>query len=138
MKKDFVHPGEKKAAIYQWVVYEDGKIDVLGDYTKFGHNDENPDYPDGVAFKIYLNGEVLKEEDVPVLQGDGNDSKVDFMLIELEVKRGDILSFVIGAKGNISYDAGSFVKTFLLIQLLSHLSVDQKIDLNNRINPLSG
>lgn len=106
MKKDFVHPGEKKAAIYQWIVYEDGKIDVLGDYTKFGHNDENPDYPDGVSLKIYLNGEVLKEEDVPVLQGDGNDSKVDFMLTELEVKRGDILSFVIGAKGNISYDAG--------------------------------
>ncbi len=106
MKKDFVHPGEKKAAIYQWVVYEDGLIDVLGDYTKFGHNDQNPSYPDGVQLSIYLNGEKLDAKDVEVKQGDGNDTKADFMFTKLEVKRGDKLSFVISAKNNISYDAG--------------------------------
>ncbi|WP_022764111.1 hypothetical protein [Butyrivibrio sp. XPD2006] len=106
MKKDFVHPGEKKAAIYQWVVYEDGQIDVLGDYTKFGHNDENPDYPDGVKFGVYLNDENLQSEEVHVLKGDGNDNKITFMFDKLEVKRGDKLSFVIDAGSNISFDAG--------------------------------
>ncbi|WP_026520470.1 hypothetical protein [Butyrivibrio sp. FCS006] len=106
MKKDFVHPGEKKAAIYQWVVYEDGQIDVLGDYTKFGHNDENPDYPDGVKFSIFLGDEELEATDVAAFAGDGNDNKVSFMLNKIDVKRGDKLSFVIDAGSNISFDAG--------------------------------
>ena len=106
MKKDFVHPGEKKAAIYQWVVYEDGKIDVLGDYTKFGQTDANPDYPDGVGLKVFLNEELLEEKDIAVLQGDGNDNKADFMFTQLDVRRGDKLSFVIDGKNNIAYDAG--------------------------------
>ena len=106
IKKDFVHPGEKKDAIYQWVVYEDGKIDILSDFTKFGHNDANPDYPDGVLVTVLLNEEVLEQKDVEVFQGDGNDNKVDIMLTELDVKRGDKLSFVIGSKGNTAYDAG--------------------------------
>ena len=106
MKKDYVHPGENKSALYQWVVYEDGQIDVLGDYTKFGHNDGNPDYPDGVDLKIYLNDENLYSQKVEAFEGDGNDNKVDFMFSHLDVNRGDKLSFVIGAGENIAWDAG--------------------------------
>ncbi|WP_026650789.1 hypothetical protein [Butyrivibrio proteoclasticus] len=106
MKKDYVHPGEKKSAIYQWVVYEDGNIDILGDYTKFGQNDANPDYPDGVKVSVYLNNEPLKSEDVAVYRGDGNDNKAEFFFTNLEVKRGDIVSFVIDRRSNAAYDAG--------------------------------
>ncbi|WP_026654302.1 methyl-accepting chemotaxis protein [Butyrivibrio sp. AE3003] len=82
------------------------KIDVLGDYTKFGQTDANPDYPDGVGLKVFLNEELLEEKDIAVLQGDGNDNKADFMFTQLDVRRGDKLSFVIDGKNNIAYDAG--------------------------------
>lgn len=106
MKKDYVHPGEKMAAIYQWVVYEDGKVDILGDYTKFGQNDANPDYPDGVEVKIYHNDELLKSQEVEAFIGDGNDNRMEFMFTDLEVRRGDTISFAIDARSNMAYDAG--------------------------------
>lgn len=106
MKKDYVHPAKDAAAIYQWTVAEDGKIDVMGNYLKFGQNDQNPSWPDGVLLKIYKGDELLVEKDVEVFAGDGNDNKVDFMLTDMEVKKGDKLSFVIDAKSNNAYDAG--------------------------------
>ena len=106
MKKDYVHPGKDKAAIYQWLAYEDGKIDIIGNYVKFGQNDSNPDYPDGVRFLLYKNNDVLLDENVDVFAGDGNDNKLEFMLTELEVARGDKISFVIDAKENNAWDAG--------------------------------
>ncbi|SHJ00217.1 hypothetical protein [Pseudobutyrivibrio xylanivorans] len=106
MKKDYVHPAKDAAAIYQWVVYEDGKIDVLGNYVKYGQNDGNPSWPDGVKVLVYVNDTVLVTEDVEVFQGDGNDNSVNFMLEGLNVSRGDKISFVIDAKDNNAWDAG--------------------------------
>lgn len=106
MKKDYVHPGKDKAAIYQWVAYEDGKIDIIADYVKFGQNDPNPDLPDGVKVSVYKNNDVLLEQDVEAFRGDGNDNKLEIMLTKLEVARGDKISFVIDAKANNAWDAG--------------------------------
>ena len=75
-------------------------------FIQFGHNDENPDYPDGVKLSIFLGEEELKAVDVAAFEGDGNDNKVSFMMDKLDVKRGDKLSFVIDAGNNISFDAG--------------------------------
>ncbi len=106
MKKDYVHPGSVQNPIYQWVVKDDGTLDVKGSYTKFGHNDSNPDYPDGVTLVIYQNGDELFNQNIKALQGDGNDNKVDFLFKDLEVKSGDIFSFQIKPNGNNAYDAG--------------------------------
>ena len=106
MKKDYVHPGKDKAAIYQWVAYEDGKIDIIADYVKFGQNDPNPNLPDGVKVSVYKNNDVLLEQDVEAFRGDGNDNKLEIMLTKLEVARGDKISFVIDAKANNAWDAG--------------------------------
>ncbi len=106
IKKDYVHPGKDGAAIYQWVAYSDGKIDILGDYVKFGQNDSNPSYPDGTKIQIYINDKLLTEQYVAVFAGDGNDNKIDFMFTKQDIHRGDKVSFVISAKGNNAYDAG--------------------------------
>ncbi|MBE5920713.1 MAG: hypothetical protein E7272_12850 [Pseudobutyrivibrio ruminis] len=106
MKKDYVHPGKDKAAIYQWVAYEDGKIDIIADYVKFGQNDSNPNYPDGVKVSVYKNNDILLEQDVEAFRGDGNDNKLEIMLTKLDVVRGDKISFVIDAKSNNAWDAG--------------------------------
>ena len=106
MKKDYVHPAKDAAAIYQWVVYEDGKIDVLGNYVKYGQNDGNPSWPDGVKVLVYVNDTVVVTEDVEALRGDGNDNSVNFMLEGVNVSRGDKISFVIDAKDNNAWDAG--------------------------------
>ncbi len=106
MKKDYVHPGKDKPAMYQWVAYEDGKIDIIADYVKFGQNDSNPNYPDGVKVSVYKNNDILLEQDVEAFRGDGNDNKLEIMLTKLDVVRGDKISFVIDAKSNNAWDAG--------------------------------
>lgn len=106
IKKDYVHPGKEAAAIYQWVAYSDGKIDILGDYVKFGQTDEDPSHPDGVKVQIYINDKLLGEENVDVLQGDGNDNMIDFMYTKQSIHRGDKVSFMIHAKDNNAFDAG--------------------------------
>ena len=106
MKKDYVHPGKDKAAIYQWVAYDSGKIDIIGSYVKYGQNDANPSYPDGVKISVFHNNELCFTEDVEAFAGDGNDNKIDFLCNNMEVVAGDIISFVIDAKGNNAYDAG--------------------------------
>ncbi|MBR6378188.1 MAG: FIVAR domain-containing protein, partial [Oscillospiraceae bacterium] len=106
MKKDYVHPGATQDAIYQWIAAEDGQVDVAGSYVKFGQQDANPSYPDGVTLKIWLNDKLLKSEKVRVLQGDGNNNVVSFSFDRLEIKRGDKLSFQICSDGNFAWDAG--------------------------------
>ena len=106
MKKDFVHPGTGKSAFYQWVVKEDGTVDIWGDYTKFGHNDSNPDFPDGVILTICKNDEQLLKKTIKALQGDGNDNVEPFDFKDVEVKANDIISFQIAPNGNNAYDAG--------------------------------
>ncbi len=106
MKRDYVHPSKDSAAIYQWVAYEDGKIDILGDYLKYGQTDANPAWPDGVKVLVYVNDTLLLGEDVAVFQGDGNNNSMDFMFEGVEVNRGDKISFVVDAKDNNAYDAG--------------------------------
>ena len=106
IKKDYVHPGKNAAAIYQWVAYADGKIDILGDYVKFAQNDENPDFPDGVKLQIFVNDSMIYDQDVAVFAGDGNDNKVEFMFTNQDIHRGDKISFMIFAKDNNAYDAG--------------------------------
>ena len=106
VKKDYVHPGASLSPIYRWVVKEDGTVNVTGNYTKFGHNDSNPSWPDGVTVIIYLNDEVKLNEKVAVKQGDGNDTVLNFSFDELEVKANDILSFQISPNSNNAWDAG--------------------------------
>ena len=112
MKKDYVHPGTTQHAIYQWVVKDDGKLDLTGNYVKFGHNDENPDYPDGITLIISKNDEQLFKQAIKALKGDGNDNRVDFEFKDIEVKAGDIFSFQIIPNSNNAYDAGRLSATF--------------------------
>ena len=106
MKKDYVHPGTNMNPIYRWVVKDDGKINVSGRYTKFGHNDGDPSAPDGITLTIYHNDKVLAKQKVEVKQGDGNDTVYDFAFNALEVKANDILSFQISPDNNNRFDAG--------------------------------
>ena len=106
MKRDFVQPGAKKHAMYQWVVAADGTVNVDGEYVKFGHQDGNPSWPDGTKVIVSKNNKVLFEKDANVLAGDGNDTKVKINLEKLSVKKGDILTFEISAKKNNAWDGG--------------------------------
>ena len=106
MKKDFVHTGTRMNPIYQWVVKEDGEVDLTGSYVKYGHNDSNPDWPDGITLTIYQNKKVLQSSKVKVKQGDGNDNVLNFSFEKIAVKAGDVFSFRIDPDNNNAYDAG--------------------------------
>ena len=107
MKKDYVHPGATKDAIYQWIVAEDqDDLKLEGSYVKFGHQDSNPNWPDGVTLKIWHNGKLLLEKKVKALKGDGNDNELRFSFPELKVKKNDKLSFQISSDSNTAWDAG--------------------------------
>ncbi len=106
VKKDFVQPGSSSLAIYRWIVAQDGEIGLIGSYTKFGQQDSNPSWPDGTKVSIYHNNKLIFEKDVAVLQGDGNNNVIIIDLIELSVKKGDSLSFAIGAQENNAWDGG--------------------------------
>ncbi|MGX8686279.1 MAG: hypothetical protein ACSW8K_00565, partial [bacterium] len=112
MKKDYVHTGTRMNPIYQWVVKDDGEVDLTGSYVKFGHNDSNPDWPDGITLTIYQNGKELLSKKVKAFQGDGNDNVLDFSFEKLPVKAGDIFSFRINPDNNNAYDAGRLSATF--------------------------
>ena len=107
MKKDYVHPGASKDAIYQWIAAADqDDLKLEGSYVKFGHQDANPNWPDGVTLKIWHNSKLLLEKKVKALQGDGNDNEVSFSFQDLKVKKGDKFSFQISSDGNTAWDAG--------------------------------
>ena len=106
MKNGYVHTGALRDPIYQWVAGKTGGIDVEGEYMKFGQQDANPNWPDGVTLKIWLNGQLLQSQKVRVLRGDGNNNTVSFSFNGLYVRRGDKLSFQICADGNNAWDAG--------------------------------
>lgn len=59
VKKDFVQPGARRHAMYQWVAAKDGSVDIIGSYVKFGQNDANPSWPDGTRVMVYLNKKVI-------------------------------------------------------------------------------
>ena len=107
MKKDYVHPGASQDAIYQWIAATaQNGLKVEGSYVKFGHQDSNPNWPDGVTLKIWHGSTLLLEKKVKALQGDGNDNTVNFSFPNLNVKAGDAISFQISAGGNSAWDAG--------------------------------
>ena len=107
MKKDYVHPGASQDAIYQWIAAAaQNGLKVEGSYVKFGHQDSNPSWPDGVTLKIWHGSTLLLEKKVKALQGDGNDNTVNFSFPNLNVKAGDAISFQISAGGNSAWDAG--------------------------------
>ena len=107
MKKDYVHPGASQDAIYQWIAAAaQNGLKVEGSYVKFGHQDSNPNWPDGVTLKIWHGSTLLLEKKVKALQGDGNDNTVNFSFPNLNVKAGDAISFQISAGGNSAWDAG--------------------------------
>ncbi len=112
MKKDFVHTGSRMNPIYQWVVKDDGEVDLTGSYVKYGHNDSNPDWPDGITLTIYQNKKEILSRKVKVKQGDGNDNVLDFGFEKIPVKAGDIFSFRIDPDNNNAYDAGRLNVTF--------------------------
>ena len=106
IKKDFVQPGISKKAMYQWCVAEDGKINILGNYVKFGHNDANPSWPDGTIVKVYINNKEIFKKNAKVLKGDGNNTNIKIELEKINVKKGDLITFEIGAKENNAWDGG--------------------------------
>ena len=107
MKKDYVHPGASQDAIYQWIAAAaQNGLKVEGSYVKFGHQDPNPSWPDGVTLKIWHGSTLLLEKKVKALQGDGNDNTVNFSFPNLNVKAGDTISFQISSDGNSAWDAG--------------------------------
>ncbi len=112
MKKDYVHPGAKMQPIYQWVVKNDGDVDLKGSYVKYGQNDSNPSWPDGITLIISQNSKQILKKKVDVKQGDGNDNVLDFDFKELSVKAGDIFSFQIVPDSNNAWDAGRLNVTF--------------------------
>ena len=132
MKKSYVHTGATLDPIYQWIVAKDGKLDVAGSYVKFGQNDSNPKYPDGVTVTIWRNNNKLKSMKVKVLQGDGNNNTVGFSFDALAVKKGDQLSFQISADGNNAWDGGS------LLVAIEPVSTMKKVNKDDNNTSLSG
>lgn len=57
LKADYVEPGNGKNAAYKWIVAEDGRISVKGEYVKF-ENSADPD-ANGTCMRIILNGGEL-------------------------------------------------------------------------------
>ena len=106
VKKDFVQPRLNANAMYKWVVAEDGRIDVEGEYVKFGHNDPNASWPDGVSVRVYHNNSVVYKTICKCSKGEGNDNFKEINLEALEVKKGDVLTFEIGCNRNNAWDGG--------------------------------
>jgi len=106
VKKDFVQPRLNAEAMYKWVVAVDGTINVVGDYTKFGHQDPNASWPDGTTLNIYLNNHNIYSSLCPVQAGDGNNTVKDIRFDNLAVKAGDVLTFSIGCNHNNAWDGG--------------------------------
>jgi hypothetical protein len=98
--------------IYQCVVEKTGKVDLTGSYVKYGQEDTNPDWPDGITLTIYQNKKEILSRKVKVKQGDGNDNVLDFGFEKIPVKAGDIFSFRIDPDNNNAYDAGRLNVTF--------------------------
>ncbi|WP_202117309.1 glycoside hydrolase family 32 protein [Clostridium chromiireducens] len=103
---DFVHPAVTTGAgaTYRWTVGEDGKIDLMGTYTKFVQNDSNHIWPDGVTLTIYHNDEILQQDRIPVSDTVENMDTIDIKM--LNVKKGDMLYFIITANNNSAWDGG--------------------------------
>ena len=113
MKRDYVHPGASLDAIYQWIAADDQDgLKLEGSYVKFGHQDANPDWPDGVTLKIWHNKTLLLEKKVKALAGDGNDNVLPFDFADLKVKAGDAFSFQISSDSNSAWDAGRLTVRF--------------------------
>ena len=129
VKSNFVSPGSEKKAMYQWVVARNGSVDVTGKYIKFGHNDSNPDWPDGTEVSVYLNNELLHVKSGHVSQGDGNDNTSYFDLNGVRVKRGDLITFVIDPLKNNAWDGGR-----LGVQIKPHSSITYKPGPDNVTN----
>ncbi|WP_024866300.1 hypothetical protein [Butyrivibrio sp. FCS014] len=106
VKKDVVQPRLHADAMYKWVVAEDGKIDIEGEYVKFGHNDPNASWPDGVSVCVYHNSTALYKENCKCFKGEGNDNTKEINIESLEVKKGDIITFDIGCNKNNAWDGG--------------------------------
>ncbi len=111
VKKDYVHPGADMNPLYRWVVAEDGNIDITGDYVKFGHDDGNPDWPDGITLYIYQNDTEIENHKVEVKKGE--DNTVHFSIKELEVKENDVITFRICPDSNNAWDAGRLAVTII-------------------------
>lgn len=106
--KDFVHPGSRYCPMYQWVAAKDGKINISYSYTKFGQEDPNPKFPDGVTVKAYLNGRLLQQDKAAVKKGDGNDTKLSVNRKEQKISKGDKITFMICSDENNAWDGGRF------------------------------
>lgn len=104
IKKDFIHPAANASAIIQWVVAKDGNIDVLGSYTKFGHDDGNVNWPDGTRLIVHLNNKEIMNKKVNVSHLEEN--VIPIALKKIKVLKNDKLSFQIIAESNIAYDGG--------------------------------
>ncbi|MDE7131917.1 MAG: hypothetical protein K2O65_08995, partial [Lachnospiraceae bacterium] len=129
VKSNYVSPGSGKKAMYQWVVAQNGSVDVTGKYIKFGHNDSNPDWPDGTELTVYLNNELLRKQEGHVSQGDGNDNTALFDLAGIRVKKGDLITFVIDPLNNNAWDGGR-----LGVQIKPHSNITYKPGPDNVTN----
>lgn len=106
ISENFIHPAINDSAILSWVPAVSGPIEIRGKYTKYEHNDGNPDWPDGVIVQGYLNGRKLFEETVKA-PAEGTE-EISFREPRVHVTPKDRLYFVVNANGNSSYDGGGF------------------------------
>ncbi|WP_315072674.1 glycoside hydrolase family 32 protein [uncultured Clostridium sp.] len=104
LHSDFVHPAASNGAIYKWVVGVTGKINLAGSYTKFKQADSNPSWPDGIKLKIFLNGQVIKEDSVQV--SNSIDIVETININSISVTQGDNIYFVVTANNNNAWDGG--------------------------------
>ena len=104
MKKDFLQPGQKEAAILEWRAAKKGKVNLKVVYVKSVNGDKNPTYPDGLTVSIYKGDKLLENHPVDVK----TDSEVlmETELSKIPVKKHESIYFVIDAKANNAYDGG--------------------------------
>ena len=93
--KNWQHPGNKTPSVRRFNVQEDGRILLTGNAAKF-HLDKNSD---GVTVWIRHNDKDLLKRDLA-----GDDSKGIDYKIELNVKKGDKIRFVVGQRDKIFCD----------------------------------
>ncbi|MDO5109650.1 MAG: hypothetical protein Q4D59_06915, partial [Erysipelotrichaceae bacterium] len=105
LNKDFIHPGVGgyHSAAYRWIVAEDGKIKVEGEYVKFA-NSADP-AADGVTVRIVLNGAEQQWLGDTIQGNFAEDRSVTFNKTFI-VKAGDELIFAVNPEGNNAYDGG--------------------------------
>lgn len=104
VKKDFIQPGEKEAAILEWRAAKKGKINLMVTYVKNVNGDKNPTYPDGVTVTIFKGEELLETHQVDVKVD--KEVLMETQIEDMSVEEDESIYIVVDAKNNNAYDGG--------------------------------